>query len=154
MKPGALIVVAAAAVASVACGVQADGPPHIEVDRTPCAHCGMLVSEPVYAAAYRTAGSTPRVFDDIGCLLEEARREARPDALHFWFHDAAGGTWIDGKDALFVAASSLATPMGGGVIAFRDAAAARDSAVQHQGRVVRSLADLLGPAATSKEGGS
>src|SRR5688572_30624635 len=74
---------------NVACGVRADGPPEIDVDRTACSHCGMLISEPVYAAAYRTPGSDPRVFDDIRCLLEAAHQEPRADALRFWFHDAA-----------------------------------------------------------------
>src|SRR5262245_24799777 len=75
--------------ASVACGVRADGPPEILVDRTACSHCGMLISEPLYAAAYRAPGADPRVFDDIGCLLEAARREPHADALRFWFQDAA-----------------------------------------------------------------
>ena len=105
MRTGTLIVAMAMAMAtalSAACGVKADGPPHIEVDRTPCAHCGMLISEPVYAAAYRTARSESRVFDDIGCLLKAAAQEPRGDALRFWFHDTATAVWIDGTDTLFV----------------------------------------------------
>lgn len=129
--------------ASVACGVRPDGPPEIHVDRTGCSHCGMLISEPVYAAAYRTPGAGPRVFDDIKCLLEAAQKEPRPDALRFWFHDAASAVWIDGGDAVFVSSPSLHTPMGGGLIAYGDRTAAREATGRHKGSVIHALTDLL-----------
>jgi copper chaperone NosL len=158
MRPGVLIGVAALAAAlGAACGATAEGPPHIEVDRTPCAHCGMLISEPIYAAAYRTPRSESRVFDDIGCLLKAAAQEPRADALRFWFHDAVTAVWIDGTDAVFVSSTHLRTPMGGGLVAFRDPAAAREAAARQQGRVLTSLQELLATdptLQTSKEGGS
>ena len=137
--------------ASVGCGVRADGPPEMQVDRTACSHCGMLVSEPAYAGAYRAAGAEPRVFDDIRCLLEAARKEPSADQIRFWFHDAASGVWIDAKEAVFVASPTLRTPMGGGLIAYRDRSAAREAAARHQGRVIESLDQLL---ASSAPGGS
>jgi copper chaperone NosL len=143
MRTGTLMAAAAAAVLTAACGVTAEGPPDIAVDRTPCAHCGMLISEPVYAAAYRTPQSESLVFDDIGCLLKAAAREPRADALRFWFHDAATAVWIDGTDAVFVSSRALRTPMGGGLVAYRDRAAAREAAVRQQGSVVPSLTELL-----------
>ena len=103
----------------------------------------MLVSEPIYAAAYRAPDSDPRVFDDIRCLLDAVRKEPRPEQIRFWFHDAATGVWVNGGDALFVTSSALRTPMGGGVIAFRDRAAAREDAARRQGQVIESLDDLL-----------
>ena len=128
--------------ASVGCGVRADGLPEIRVDRTACSHCGMLISELVYAAAYRAPASDPRVFDDIRCLLESARKEPRADALRFWFHDAATTVWIDGKDAVFVGSPTLRTPMSGGLVAYRDRTAARDGAGRYHGSVINSLSDL------------
>jgi copper chaperone NosL len=127
---------------SLACGVAADGPPAIEVDRTACSHCGMLVSEPVYAAAYRAPRSASRVFDDIGCLLEAARKEPEAEALRFWFHDAAGGGWIPGAEAVLVRSPELRTPMGGGLVAYRERAAAERLAAERHGRV-ESLPALL-----------
>ena len=143
MTRGTAIVAIVTLAASGACGVKADGPPHIEVDRTPCAHCGMLVSEATFAAAYKAPGAEARAFDDIGCLLAAAKREADPGGLRFWFHDAPTGDWIDGVDATFVKSDRLRTPMNGRLIAYRDAAAARRGAQENQGRVIRSLADLL-----------
>ena len=136
-----LTVLGAALLVIAACGVKAGGFPEIEVDRTACSHCGMLISEPLYAAAYQAPGGAARVFDDIGCLRDAARAEA--PGLRFWFHDAGDRGWIEGAGAVFVASPEIRTPMGGGLIAYRDAAAAERSAVTHHGRIIRSMADLL-----------
>jgi copper chaperone NosL len=142
VRPVLEIAAAIVLAATAACGASADGPPAILVDRTACAHCGMLVSEPAYAAAYRAPGGEARVFDDIACLLAAAREEPAGTALRFWFHDAATAAWMDGSEAVFVRAAGLRTPMGGGVVAFRDPAAARDAAGKHNGGVIPSLDEL------------
>ena len=127
---------------AAACTTKAGGPPDIVVDRTACSHCGMLISEPIYAAAYQAAGHEARVFDDIGCLLKSAQAES--GALTYWFHDAHDRSWIDGSAAVFVASPAIRTPMGGGVIAFRDRAAAEQLAAgEHGGDIIPSLTDLL-----------
>src|SRR5262245_57678322 len=102
----------ALALLMVSCRAASSGPPEIVVDRTACSQCGMLISEPVYAAAYQAAGSEVRVFDDIGCLVNAARKE-RPAGLRFWFHDATDGEWIEGTEPSFVASPEFRTPMGG-----------------------------------------
>lgn len=129
--------------AGAACGVQADEPPHIDVDRTACSHCGMLVSEPTFAAAYRRDGFDARIFDDIQCLLNAAAGEADPERLRFWFHDAATAVWIDRTEAVFVRSARLRTPMAGGLVAYRGIAAARQGAMSERGEVVGTLHDLL-----------
>lgn len=128
--------------AAAGCGASVDGPPEILVDVSACSHCGMLISERVYAAAYRVPGAEARVFDDIGCLVTAARKETA-GTVDFWFHDAADGGWIDGSAATFVASPATRTPMGGGMLAYRDADAAAAAAKRNPGAVVRSLADLL-----------
>jgi len=104
----------------------------------------MLISEPLYAAAYRAEGAEARVFDDIGCLRKAARLESGP--LTFWFHDAEDRTWIDGTAAVFVTSPEIRTPMGGGLIAHRDRAAAERMAAARRGRVIHSVADMLADA--------
>lgn len=133
---------AAVALLSVACGARVAGPPEIVVDRTACSHCGMLVSEPVYAAAYQADGQDPRIFDDIGCLLAAARGETG-SPITFWFQDANRGGWLDRDEAIFVASPHLRTPMGGGVLAYADATAAENAATAHAGAVVPSFEALL-----------
>ena len=136
------VLLALVLLAAPGCAATSDGPPEIVVDRSACSHCGMLISERVYAAAYRLAGTEGRVFDDIGCLIAAARAESAGDA-RYWFHDAANGTWIDGVAAVFVASPNIKSPMGGGILAFREESAAVAAASRHRGAVVRSLADLL-----------
>jgi copper chaperone NosL len=136
-----LAMLSAIALLSTACAVKAGGPPEIVVDRDACSHCGMLISEPIYAAAYRPAGAAARLFDDIDCLRKAARTEAGP--LTYWFRDADDGAWLDGPQASFVSSPEVRSPMGGGLLAYRDRGAAERSAARRHGRVIGSLDDLL-----------
>lgn len=129
--------------AGLACSARVDGPPHLEEDRTACSHCGMLVSERMFAAGYRMPGGEARVFDDIGCLLEAVRAEPGAAALEFWFHDAVSREWMEGRRAVFVRSPTLNTPMAGGMVAYADADAARAAAAANGGRVIASLDALL-----------
>jgi copper chaperone NosL len=142
-----LVALMITAVLVAACGAIAGGPPEIEIDRTACGHCGMLISEPLYAAAYQAPEADARVFDDIGCLRDAARAESGP--LTYWFHDADGHAWVEGTDAVFVASSEFRTPMGGGLIAYGDRAAADRAAAKYRGRIIHSVTGLL-----AGEGGS
>lgn len=138
--------------AGIGCSARVDGPPHLEEDRTTCSHCGMLVSERMFAAGSRVRGGEARVFDDIGCLLEAVRAEPGAAAAEFWFHDAASREWIDGRHAVFVRSPKLNTPMAGGMLAYADADAARAAAATNGGRVIASLDALLKE--SPKAGGS
>lgn len=135
-------VIVAFALLAAACGANAAGPPDIVVDRTTCHHCGMFVSEPAIAAAYQAEGQEPRVFDEIGCMVEALRRETA-SPITVWVQDAAGDGWLNADEALFVAASRIRTPMGGGVLAFADATAANKAAAAHDGRVLQSLHEVM-----------
>lgn len=136
------VVMLAFALLSAACGAKAMGPPEILVDRTTCSHCGMFVSEPIYAAAYHVRGQDPRTFDDIGCLVDALRHESEPPAT-VWVQDAAGRGWSDAGEAVFLLTAHVRTPMSGGVLAFADADAASRVASTHRGEVLRSFEELL-----------
>ena len=136
---GFLLVMAATA----ACGAEADGPPRVEVDRSACAHCGMLISEPRFAAAYRAPGSDARLFDDVGCLLEGLSRESDRSGVHFWFHEVTTAEWIEGDRAVFVESAHLRTPMGSGIVAYASDAAAARGAAAHNGRRIGGVEELV-----------
>ena len=136
------LVIAAFALLSAACSATAAGPPDIVVDRSACSHCTMFVSEPIFAAAYQAPGQEPRLFDDIGCMLDALRRETA-SPIHIWVQDAAGAGWLDAHEAIFVAAEDIPTPMNGGVLAYANAAAAEQMAAARHGDVMRSLAELM-----------
>lgn len=116
------------------------GPPAIVIDRTACARCGMLVSEVRYAAAAEIDGA-PRIFDDIGCLLHDLQASTRPPG-RLWFHDAVTGEWIDTPPA-FIRATSIRTPMGGGILAFSSIEAARAAAAERRASLIASTDALL-----------
>jgi copper chaperone NosL len=137
-----LVMLCAALITAAACGSKPDGPPEIVVDRTACAHCTMLVSEPRYAAAYQAPGAEAKVFDDIVCLLQAAEAETAT-GLRFWFHDGNDGEWIAGEAATFVASPEFRTPMGGGLMAYRDADAAKQAAGKYRGEVIGTLSQVL-----------
>lgn len=129
-------------VSAAGCTAQADGPPEIVLDRDACSHCRMLISEARYAAAFRAADGSTRVFDDIGCLKNAAGSTEGP---RIWVHDASDDAWMDAGDATFVVSPDIRTPMAGGVLAFRRAADAERAAQQYHGRIVRSVTALLAP---------
>ena len=106
-------------VLAAGCSAKADGPPAIQVDRTACAHCTMLVSDERFAAAYETPSGEARVFDDIGCLREALKAETSQAGLRIWYHDIESGEWIRGEEAELVKSDRFKTPMGGGVVAYR-----------------------------------
>jgi copper chaperone NosL len=136
------VIVVGLALLATACSARAMGPPEIVVDRSSCSHCGMLVSEPVYAAAYQAGDHEPLVFDDLGCMLDAVRRESA-SPITIWLQDAGGAGWINADDATVVVSPQLKTPMSGGMLAYADAAAAEKAAAVYGGRVSRSFRELV-----------
>jgi hypothetical protein len=102
----------------------------------------MLVSEAAFAAAVQPEDEAASVYDEIGCLLA-AHPGGIAGATMVWVHDTPTGDWIDARNAAFVRAAAYRTPMGGGILAFRDLDDAARAAGEHQGTIFSSLADLL-----------
>lgn len=118
------------------------GAPEIVYGRDICIECGMIISEPRFAAAYEYDG-TDRVFDDIGNMLLYGLRTGELTApTRAWVHDYHSSTWIDASEAWFVAADSLLTPMGHGLAAFGARATAEAFAADREG-ILLEWADLL-----------
>jgi copper chaperone NosL len=148
---GPVAAVLAALAASAACAPDV-GPPEIVLDRSACARCGMLISEPRFAAAYRTSTGA-EVFDDIGCLLDaldsaavetgpaESAAGADSPRAAVWFLDR-DQRWISSEEVIFVRSTALATPMHGNIEAFASLAEAEDVAARTGGSIVHSLSEL------------
>ncbi|HTO95780.1 MAG TPA: nitrous oxide reductase accessory protein NosL [Myxococcales bacterium] len=118
---------------------QATGPEAIRYDRDTCAHCRMHFAARGFAAERRDEKGALHKYDDIGCMLIAASRAASGEA---WVEDHAGGGFVPLLTATLVAGKDLGTPMGYGVVAFRDPAAAARYAKAHAAKVV-ALEDLL-----------
>jgi copper chaperone NosL len=147
-----LVTAAALGLVLSSCAAAADPsvPPEIVYGEDVCAHCGMIISEPRFAAASWVASDTgpaARLFDDIGDLV--AYEDQNPDlhVLSRYVHDYRTEEWLDAEDATFVRTEAASTPMGSGVVAFGDFDDAVDFAAANHGQVI----DLDGLLASGDE---
>lgn len=107
------------------------GPPPIAAG-TECAACAMEASSPRFACE-RQVGESWRVYDSIECLM----RDAGPAVANtIWLPDYDQRV-LHRADSLWIVKGDLATPMGGGLVAFQSRAAADSVAASSHGRVGR-----------------
>ena len=115
-------------------------PAKIRFGETICAECGMIISQPKYASSFAYAESEGRFkslpFDDIGDMLEHMRTHSDLIPVGVWVHDYDSEEWIDAESAYFVHSSAIKSPMGHGIAAFADKAAAEHLATETDGQVL------------------
>ena len=92
---------------------RAEGPAPVAWDRTRCDRCGMLVSEPAFAAQRHLPDGSVRHFDDPGCLFVDADGASDPAAHRLWFRHHVEDRWLAGDEVAFVETAN--TPMGYGL---------------------------------------
>ena len=96
-----------------------EGPAPVAWDRTRCAHCGMLVSDPAWAAQRHTAGGEVLHYDDPGCLLaavaDANAGDGAADRAAYYQHHTAD-RWLRGDEVEF--AQTNDSPMGYGLAAY------------------------------------
>lgn len=95
-----------------------NAPPEIDYGRTVCDECGMIIAEPRFAGAYRTADGTPRRFDDLGDMIAFGVETGEIDGARVWVHDYDSEEWLDAPTAWYLLGGSIETPMSRGVLAF------------------------------------
>jgi copper chaperone NosL len=129
----ALLLIALLFVALTACrsAVDLTQPPDIRYGEDVCDLCGMIISEPRFAAAYVTTEGETRRFDDIGDMIMY-HMETGEDVAVFWVHDYETAEWLQADEATLAYVEDMITPMGSGLIAFADPDAAA-AAVAHGG---------------------
>ena len=102
-----------------------------------CSFCRMAISEKQYAAELITNDGDAYKFDDIGCLVEHIKGDKRTDVAAYFVTDFESRVWITAEGAHYVKSAKLKTPMGGGVIAFKNESKARESVLTFQGSLMR-----------------
>lgn len=117
------------------------GPEPIAWGREACAECRMHLSQPGFAGELRAADGTLTKYDDVGCLLR-AMLKAHDAMAEAWVEDHDGGGFVPLLAAHLVRAGAAGTPMGYGLVAFQDEAAAQAFGAAHGGEVVR-LEDVV-----------
>jgi copper chaperone NosL len=101
----------------------------------------MPVSRPGFGGEMRDRDGVLTTYDDVGCLLRAifaAHREV-PEA---WVEDHDGAGLVPLLAAHLVRAEGADTPMGYGIVAFADEAAASRYAAARSGQVL-ALEDVL-----------
>ncbi|MBE7529801.1 MAG: hypothetical protein HND44_15345 [Chloroflexi bacterium] len=132
-------------------GNNLDAPPEIAYGRDICAECGMIISEPRFAASYTTKTGDVRLFESIEDMLMY-HIEHQEDVHLFWVHDYHTEKWVRGDEAVYVLSEAIVTPMGGGVVAAVDKAAA-DALVTEGGGTAVNFEQLLTLAKAGMLGG-
>jgi hypothetical protein len=100
----------------LACAVDTSTPRAVPYDHVACGHCGMMVSEPRFAAQLFERDGAWHAFDDPACALRYVA-EKGPSVASLWFHDGKSDdeTWIAWDRVGFVPATGA--PMDGGLAA-------------------------------------
>ena len=101
---------------------------------TACATCGMAIQDLRFACEDRRDGRY-RYYDAIECLLRSG-----PGAEAVWLADYDSRNLLP-ADSIWVVKADIPSPMGGGLAAFRERAAAEEIARERRGHVGR-LAEL------------
>lgn len=109
-------------------------PPAITIG-TPCFACGMEVRDLRFACERKSGGGW-RAYDAIECLLRDAASAAAPGTGDTWLADYDTRALYP-ADSAWVVQGAFASPMGGGLAAFRGRAAADSIASRTSGRVER-----------------
>lgn len=102
-----------------------------------CSFCKMAISEKKYAAELITNDGDAFKFDDIGCMVEHIKGDKRTEVAAYFVTDFESRVWITAEGAHYVKSVKLKTPMGGGVIAFKNETRARESALTFHGSLLR-----------------
>jgi copper chaperone NosL len=125
------------AVLVAACGVA--GPVPLSWDEAACTHCHMTLADRRFGAEIVTTKGRVLPFDDAGCAAEHigSRAIGLDEVSSVWVVDyLRPDTLIAALPANFVLSTAFRTPMGSGIVATADRAAADSLARAHDGRVL------------------
>lgn len=137
----AMVLVASLSLGGCASQEDPNTPPVIRYGEDVCTSCGMIISDPSHAAAYRTTNGEVRLFDDVGEMVLY-HRDHREAVVAFFVHDYHSQTWLRAEKAYYVSSQNLRTPMGVGIVALASEADAR-SLASHLGGEVFTFGQLL-----------
>lgn len=126
------------------CGRQsADEPPSVRIGDTLCDQCNMIISDERWATATIVngpRGPEPRLFDDFNCQVNYEVEHEDEAIVTRWSRSHSSGEWLKTKDAVFLMAPLIRSPMGSHAAAFATAADAEAASIQTPGDIL-SFAD-------------
>jgi nitrous oxide reductase accessory protein NosL len=114
-----------------------------------CSRCRMAISDKRFAGEIMVEVGVARKFDDLGCLLKDLKEHPARDEPPAFAVDFGSRQWINMKKAYFVRSPGIVTPMGSGLIAFKNRSDAERAATKYGGQVL-NYADLTAGAGENK----
>ncbi len=101
-----------------------------------CTRCKMAISDKRFAGEILVEVGVARKFDDLGCLLKDMRDRAARDEPPAFAVDFEKREWVNMKKAYYVRSGRISTPMGSGLIAFKNRSDAEQAAAKYGGQVL------------------
>ena len=122
--------------ASIACRGAVVQPIDIAEEDT-CSYCRMAISEKRYSAEFIDRDGQAFKFDDIGCMAQYLKEQkSTNDIAAYFVSDFDSRRWLTAADAVLLRSKKLNTPMGFGIVAFKERAAAEQAAQTYQGELL------------------
>jgi hypothetical protein len=125
----------------VACSEAPPKPSTINPSDT-CFYCKSPIADLKFAAEFVSKDGFVRKFDDFGCLIANARRVGKKNIKAFFVMDIRSSTWTPAEQASFIKSDKIMTPRNGGIMAFKDSAAAQEVAKKLNAETLK-LEDLI-----------
>ncbi len=133
---GLLFLTAGWLLAACGRGAAEPQPPEIAYGEDVCEACGMIIDDARFAAASLTTDGRMHKFDDIGDMFAYQRAHPEEQVRAWFVHDYTSETWLRGEAAFYAVSSQVASPMGHGIAAFEDRAAAEAFARERNGEAL------------------
>ncbi len=117
-------------------------------DPSKCTACGMKFQDK-YAncAIYMKEGKHMKRFDDIGCMVKWRDGQCTSTQMeldyNLFVRDYKTGEEIPAQDAFYVVRTTVRTPMGYGIVAFKDEAAAKAFSANEEGSGVMDYETMV-----------
>jgi copper chaperone NosL len=97
----------------------------------------MSISEKRYAAEFIDDDGQVLKFDDIGCMTSFVQQKKNRAPIRATFvMDFDAREWLKAEDAFYVRSSEFDTPMGFGIVAFKDRTHAQAQAAKYHGTML------------------
>ena len=110
-------------------------PPEIVYGQDLCSQCGMVIGEARFASATLLTNGEYLKFDDVGEMLAYHKKHPEAQVKAWFVHDYLSEDWARGEAAFFVKSASLQTPMGTGIVAFKNRPDAEKFAAENNSKV-------------------
>lgn len=112
--------------------------PTISYGKEPCDHCGMIIDDRRFAAAWIEPKGRQSHFDDIGCMVASQREASPADGTRFFVQDYDTEAWLAADGAFYAMSTEFKSPMAFGIAAFAD----QHAAAAHEHAATYSWAEL------------